>query len=144
MAQAVPRLLHLLRLSWLLAIANLALGRPAAAARLIAVAEHTYGARQSVWRRASIALATLPRGGSAASLGSPSALPGALGLGSGGAYGADDGGFGGRPMAGINGGRAGAGGKDPALSMCRYLRGLALLAQGDKGAAAEQLEVKPN
>lgn len=33
--EAAPRLLHLLRLSWLLAVANLALGRAAAAARLV-------------------------------------------------------------------------------------------------------------
>ncbi|CAN0478060.1 unnamed protein product, partial [Laminaria digitata] len=60
LSEAAPRLLHLLRLSWLLATANLALGRPAAAARLIAVAEHAYGARRSAWREASAILATRP------------------------------------------------------------------------------------
>ena len=35
MQEAAPRLLHLLRLSWLLAVANLSLGRAAAAARLV-------------------------------------------------------------------------------------------------------------
>lgn len=43
--EAAPRLLHLLRLSWLLAVANLALGRAAAAARLV-----TTGLRLVCWQ----------------------------------------------------------------------------------------------
>ncbi|CAN0441859.1 unnamed protein product, partial [Ectocarpus fasciculatus] len=66
LSEAAPRLLHLLRMSWLLAIANLALGRAAAASRLVSVAEHAYGARRSAWRRASLLLSTRPPGASAA------------------------------------------------------------------------------
>ncbi|CAN0407096.1 unnamed protein product, partial [Ectocarpus sp. 13 AM-2016] len=36
--------------------------------------------------------------------------------------------------------RGGGGGRDPALAMCRFLRGLGSLAQGDLEAAAGRLE----
>lgn len=41
--EAAPRLLHLLGLSWLLAVANLALGRAAAAARLVITGVWAHG-----------------------------------------------------------------------------------------------------
>lgn len=141
MGEAAPRLLHLVRLSWLLAAANLALGRPAAAARLISVAEHAYGARRSAWRRASFLLAACPPGGGCSAV-APSAVS---------AGGVE--GYGGRVARGVGGqrGRAGLSGygscwgggssRDPALSMCRFLRGLAFLARGDRDAAVELLQV---
>eukprot|EP00903_Cladosiphon_okamuranus_P008302 g7988.t1 len=131
--EAAPRLLHLLRLSWLLAVANLALGRAAAAARLVNTAEHAYGARPSAWRKASLLLATRPPGG--ASTAYATAPPGSRGQASS-VHGDVGGGSGARSG---RGGGAGLLGRDPALAMCRFLRGLALLAQGDLEAAAGRL-----
>lgn len=170
LAEAAPRLLHLLRLSWLLAVANLAVGRPAAAARLVAVAESAYGARRSAWREASAILATCIPGASAATaaaappllarqqqqgLPRPSSLVlspvagggvttrvGRDGGGVGGGVGRGEGGGGGRGGEGGRGrARGGGGGRDPALATCRFLRGLAMLAGGDEAAAADRLEV---
>lgn len=42
---------------------------------------------------------------------------------------------------GLRGGEGGGGGRDPALAMCRYLRGLSSLGCRDRKAAREQLEV---
>ncbi|CAM9179042.1 unnamed protein product, partial [Pylaiella littoralis] len=134
--EAAPRLLHLLRLSWLLAVANLALGRAAVAAQFVLVAETAYGTRPSAWRKASFLLATHPPGGASAAYAPRSRC---LGLVAASARASANGNCG-RGLGGA-GARAGAGaGRDPALSMCRFLRGLALLAQGDLESAAGRLE----
>ncbi|CAM9709223.1 unnamed protein product [Scytosiphon promiscuus] len=135
LSEAAPRLLHLLRLSWLLAVANLALGRAAAAARIVFVAEHAYGARPSAWRKASHLIATRPPRASAAYTlpPPPPKTP----------HAAEIGGSGGAGRRGRGAGKIETGallGRDPALAMCRFLRGLASLAQGDLEAAAGRLE----
>ncbi|CAM9521889.1 unnamed protein product, partial [Ascophyllum nodosum] len=126
--EAAPRLVHLLRLTWLIATANLALGRASAAARLIAVAEHAYGARRSAWRKATLILASSRPGASGvppppAPVTPPSSIHGISS----------------RAEQGV-GASGGGGGRDPALAMCRYLRALSSLARGDRDATKEQLE----
>lgn len=134
MPEAAPRLVHLLRLTWLLATANLALGRNAA--RIIAVAEHAYSARRSAWRKATLILSNSFPGASGVSP-PPLHVP-----------------FDQMPTSGrvsfraeygiVGGGGGTGGGRDPVLAMCRYLRGLSSLGCGDWKAAREQLEVSEN
>lgn len=154
-----------------MACANLALGRPSAAIRVLSVAEHAYGARRSAWRKAALLLATCSRGASAPNP-RPQPPPISGGAHGGGGLGSDTGGTNDHPNGGVyrdsgaygadgvggsvgSGGGCGGGGwgfggaedvigdgRDPALSMCRFLRGLGLLAGGDPGAAAEQMEVR--
>lgn len=100
----------------------------------ISSAEHAYGARRSAWRRASLLLSTRPPGASAAYAPPPSPAP----LNSLGPATSKHSGGGG--AAGTL--RGGGEGGDPALAMCRFLRGLGSLAQGDLEAAAGRLEVR--
>ncbi|CAM9693942.1 unnamed protein product, partial [Discosporangium mesarthrocarpum] len=60
-AEAAPRLLHLLQLSWLLSLSSLGDGRPPMVAkRFLAVAEAAYADHHSAWRLASRSLTVPP------------------------------------------------------------------------------------